>query len=103
MIEGKKESILAEAERVIYGDREKTYGSPGKNLTNIAQLWEMYLRGRGLLDESSSGVFHYDVANMMILLKIARLANNPGHRDSLVDIAGYAALVDRIEQEKSGG
>jgi len=102
MFEPKKESILAEAERVIYGDREKTYGTPGKNLTNIAELWEAYLMGRGLLDVGSSGVLPTDVANMMILLKVARLANNPGHRDSLVDIAGYAALVERIKEEGGG-
>jgi hypothetical protein len=28
---------------------------------------------------------------MLALLKIARLKNSPNHRDSWVDIAGYAA------------
>ena len=32
-----------------------------------------------------------DVASMMIDVKQARLENDPTHRDSWVDIAGYAA------------
>lgn len=89
-------NILQGAEKIIYGDREQTYGDPGKNLQRIAQLWEMYLYGRGLLDESSEGITKDDVAQMMILLKVARLMNQPGHIDSLTDICGYAALIERI-------
>jgi hypothetical protein len=33
---------------------------------------------------------------MMILVKIGRLMHSPTHRDSLVDIAGYAALCGEI-------
>jgi hypothetical protein len=32
-----------------------------------------------------------DVAAMLALLKIARLQQSPNHRDSWVDLAGYAA------------
>ena len=80
-------SILEAAHVVIYGDREDTYGAPGKNLTKIARLWSAYLE---------TDIAPEDVAQMMILMKVARLQNSPGHRDSLVDIAGYAALVERI-------
>ena len=61
-------SILKEANTIIYGDREKTYGHPSKNLETIATMWT------------------------------ARLANNPDHRDSLVDICGYAALIERCDE-----
>lgn len=91
-------NILKEAEKIIYGDREKTYGDPAKNLRAIASLWEMYLYERGVLDQNSDGLRPEDVANMMILLKVARLINDPKHRDSLVDICGYAALVERIQK-----
>jgi hypothetical protein len=37
-----------------------------------------------------------DVAYMMVLLKMARLMQTPGHRDSLVDMAGYAATAARV-------
>jgi hypothetical protein len=90
--------ILEEAHVIIFGDREKTYGNPAKNLENIANLWEMYLRGKGIIDEDCDGLFAQDVALMMILLKTARLINTPDHRDSLVDICGYAALIERIKK-----
>jgi hypothetical protein len=86
-------SVLQEAHTIIYGEREKTYGAPGKNLETIAAFWTNFLGARGLLCSSLSPE---DVAHMMILLKVARLANDPYHRDSLVDVCGYAALSERI-------
>jgi len=80
-------NILDEANSIIYGDREKTYGNPAKNLNNIANFWSVYL------DVEISA---QDVAQMMVLLKLARLINTPNHRDSLVDAVGYLALVERI-------
>lgn len=91
-------TILEEAQEIIYGDREQTYGDPGKNLRNIANLWEMYLHGRGLYDDAADSLRPEDVALMMILLKVARLINTPNHRDSLVDIAGYAALIEKVQR-----
>ena len=89
-------SILEEAKAIIYGDREETYGHPDANMTIIANLWGAYL---------SSPVTVNDVCVMMILLKSARLKNSPEHRDSLVDLAGYAALMERVQdyrKEKLG-
>ena len=92
------ENVLEEAGRIIYGDREKTYGSPSKNLQVIADMWTAYLNGAtdNLLGGRSFEA--KDVAIMMILLKTARLANTPGHRDSIVDICGYAALIERCDE-----
>jgi hypothetical protein len=84
-----KMNILEEAQSIIYGDREKTYGHPAKNLLNIAKLWSIYL---------DKEVTAQDVATMMVLLKIARLKNQPDHRDSLVDSVGYLALIERIKE-----
>ena len=83
-------NVLVEAQKIIYGDREKTYGHPSKNLDCIAQMWNSYLESIG-----DRALTNKDVAIMMVLLKAARLANDPEHRDSLVDICGYAALVER--------
>lgn len=83
-------SVLDEANTIIYGDREKTYGNPSKNLDCIAQMWNSYLESVG-----DRPLTNKDVAVMMVLLKAARLANDPKHRDSVVDICGYAALVER--------
>jgi hypothetical protein len=95
-------SILEEAQTIIWGDREQTYGDPAKNLRAIADLWEMYLHHRGLLDENADSLRIEDVAQMMILLKVARLINTPDHRDSLVDLAGYAGLMERVQSAKAG-
>lgn len=89
-------TALDEAKEIIFGDREQTYGDPAKNLTVIANYWEMYLRSRGMWNEDSEGMFHYDVCRMMSLLKLARLGNSPEHRDSSVDMLGYEALADRV-------
>jgi translation initiation factor 2 alpha subunit (eIF-2alpha) len=86
-----KENVLSEAHRIIYGDREKTYGSPSKNLRVIAEMWNAYLGNEICLTAQ-------DVCVMMILLKAARLKNTPGHRDSTVDICGYAALIERCDE-----
>jgi hypothetical protein len=37
------------------------------------------------------------VGLMMLDLKIARLQKNPGHYDSLVDVAGYAACLSDLK------
>lgn len=80
--------ILEEAHEIIFGERESTYGDPGKNLRIIAAYWSVYL---------DKGITYQDVCNMMVLMKVARLQNTPGHHDSLVDIAGYTALQDRVK------
>jgi hypothetical protein len=90
-------TVLKEAHTIIYGDREKTYGHPSKNLKTIAQMWTAYLVGSGAIT-TENNIGAKDVAVMMILLKSARLANNPDHRDSLVDICGYAALIERCDE-----
>lgn len=36
----------------------------------------------------------------MILLKISRLVGSPGHRDSIVDIAGYARTLELLLEGK---
>lgn len=93
-------SILSEAQSVIYGDREKTYGSPDKNLQVIADLWNAYFHA----NKVSSMFVPFsvdDVCMMMILLKVARLKNQPNHRDSQVDICGYAALMERVQNVRS--
>jgi len=88
-------SVLKEAQTIIYGDREKTYGHPAKNLEAIATMWNAYLKSVG-----DRALTAQDVCVMMVLLKSARLANDPSHRDSSVDICGYAALIERCEEKQ---
>ena len=76
-----REKLLADAKKIVCGERNKQYGSIEDNFGLIANLWTVYT---GVEIEAR------DVANMMILLKIAR-NNQKLHRDNWVDIAGYAA------------
>lgn len=92
--------ILEEAHDTIYGDREQTYGDPGKNLRAIADYWTTYLRSKGLMGADYLLTYD-DVCNMMVLLKVARLGNTPLHHDSMVDACGYMALADRVARGQS--
>lgn len=78
--------ILTEAASLINGERAQQYGDATECFGRIAALWS------ALLDIV---ITPNDVANMMILLKVAR-TRDTYHRDSYVDIAGYAALVEQI-------
>ncbi|MFG1399807.1 DUF6378 domain-containing protein [Roseixanthobacter pseudopolyaromaticivorans] len=62
--------------------RQESYGSPEDNATLIARLWAAIL---------GADVEPYQVALCMAAVKIARLANDPSHSDSWVDLAGYGA------------
>ena len=70
--------ILHAAEMCVCGQREQDYGTPENNFETIAELWETYLR-RACVDEAG-GVYidANDVAMMMALLKIARIAAGGG-------------------------
>lgn len=87
ILDQKRTNIADKAKEIIYGDREQTYGDPGKNIQLIADMWSTYL---------GVPVTQGDVCNMMCLLKIARLKNTPGHEDSMVDLVGYTLLQERI-------
>ena len=78
-----RQAILDEARDAITGEREDAYGGPEESFFAIAKFWSAYLdRYIGL----------HDVAIMLALLKVARIKNSDGqHRDSWVDLAGYAA------------
>ena len=69
-------------------DRGEKYGDVKTNFKQIADFWSLHLRNRhGMSVELTPG----DVASMMILMKLARLAHSPDHKDSMIDVAGYAA------------
>ena len=87
-----REDILTRAMTCVSGDREADYGSPEQNFKTIALFWSVYLQrlGRGYLEDK-------DVAAMLALLKIARIASGHAKADNWVDLAGYAACGGEIE------
>lgn len=91
-------ALLREAEALITGDRNKSYGSPTENFQNIADLWTVQF-GHKLAD--GQGFTAPDVAVAMIHVKQARLMAQP-KRDNFVDIAGYAACGWEAQEATNG-
>lgn len=92
-------SIFTEAERIISGDREGTYGTADDNLRTIAGIWNgllvKFARDAGVTIPNDV-ISAEGVAIMMAGMKLARLAHNPQHRDSQVDTCGYIGLLRKI-------
>jgi uncharacterized protein YmfQ (DUF2313 family) len=91
------QSILAIAEGLVNGQRQQDYGDKLQNFSQISMLWQGYLAMKLGPD---ARITPEDVAMMMMLVKMARLAKSPDHLDSLVDIAGYARCMDMLQIER---
>lgn len=88
-------SILLEAEKIVNGHRRDAYGTPERNFERIALLWNAYFLGK---PNGPLPITPQDTAHLMILLKVARLIESPDHRDSMIDVAGYAACIETMWQ-----
>ena len=86
--------ILDTAKKCVCGDREQDYGSPESNFQTIADLWAVYLQGCGVAIDFLEP---HNVAAMLALLKIARIASGHAKADNWVDLAGYAACGGEIQ------
>ena len=86
------ETILEEAARLTSGDRQRDYAHPLPNHDRIARLWNAHLSNRS---DPHGPITPQNVAEMMILLKLARQGFTP-KRDNLVDIAGYARCMEQM-------
>ena len=90
--------VLATAKKCVCGEREQDYGTPEDNFTTIGLLWSVYLRAAHPELQKIlpiNGIEAKDVAVMMSLLKVARIATGSSP-DSFVDLAGYAACAGEI-------
>lgn len=56
-------------------------------------MWETYIRARCVTAGGGIDILPEDVAIMMALLKIARIASGNYKVDSYIDLAGYAACA----------
>lgn len=74
---------LNQAIGLIDGDREGVYGDPLISHQRIAKLWS------ALLDVEITAA---QVAMMMAAMKLSRLTGSAEHKDSWIDLAGYAGL-----------
>ena len=84
--------LLTEAADIINGDRNIQYGDPIDDFSLTASMWEDYLRRIVVTRNTDGEVFldPHDVAIMMMLVKVSRLAQSPEKKDHWLDIAGYA-------------
>lgn len=84
-----RREAIQEVENCVCRDRQATHGPAESNFAVIAEFWTTHLRTRGLIAPRAR-IESFDVAAMSGLIKSARAAHNPRHRDNWVDLAGYA-------------
>lgn len=82
------DNVLQQADKLIYGDRQKAYGSVSTNFANIAKGWSVIL---------GTEVSAEQVGLCMAWLKIARQVNKP-NIDNLIDAAGYVGCVEKVQK-----
>lgn len=87
----RREEILHGATLAVLQERNNTYGPPTQDFDRTAQI----LNALGLRIVDSTGqaspISSHHVAIIQIAVKLSRLTWNPTHRDSWIDVAGYAA------------
>ena len=78
---------LDAARQAITVDRAATHGDAENTFGLIAAYWSAHL---------DCVVTAGDVAQLMVLFKVARMKANPGHADNYVDAVGYAAIAGEL-------
>ena len=80
------EHLLQQAASIV-DRRRRTYGQPTELFEHVARRWSPVL-----------GVNITPAQAMLCLvdLKVARLAHDPGHLDSIIDIGGYAGCLAEL-------
>jgi hypothetical protein len=86
-------TILDEAAKAVDGERQHVYGHPGEDFKRIAEYWTIHLG-----DRLKSPIRPEDVGFMQMMVKLSRLYHSPNHRDSLIDIAGYARCNEKVQE-----
>ena len=89
----KADEILTCAADLVGGQRNEQHGEKTKNHENIAALWNAYL---GIRHEPGSPLSALDVAQMMVLLKLARTQLGKHNTDNWIDMAGYSGVAGEI-------
>ena len=87
----KADEILLTATDTI-SQRGLSYGHPADNLRDTAMLISAYLQ---------TPIHDYQVAGLMVLLKLARTSQSAQQIDTWVDMASYAALGGQLATEEN--
>jgi hypothetical protein len=74
-------------------DRGQSYGEAKALFDQVARRWSLTLGHDVTADQ---------VVRCMLDLKLARLTVDPTHTDSMVDVAGYAAVLADVTKQSGG-
>jgi hypothetical protein len=67
--------------------RRREYGEPVDLFEQVAARWSLTL---------GTKISPAHVVLCLIDLKLARLGHDPAHADSILDVAGYAAVLEEV-------
>lgn len=96
-LEVKPVPILEEAARITSKDRQQVYGHPKDDFKKTVAMWN------GLFESKLVQPFdERDFCLAMIAVKMSRLQKTPEHRDSLLDIVGYARCYEMVQEVLDG-
>ena len=84
-----REVAIETARALITGDRHRAYGPAERNLQSNADLWSFY---------TDTEIDAVQAANMMALMKIARMKADAKKEDNYFDAIGYLALAYELAQ-----
>lgn len=88
------ESVGAEAERLVNGDRQAAYSHPYDDYLKTAKMWS------GLLAHKlKEDITPEEAVMMMVCLKLSR-EQYKHKRDNLVDGCGYILLIEMIRKKR---
>jgi hypothetical protein len=97
LVEATPKPLLQRAHDTINGARQEDYGDKLQNFSQTAMIWQGLLAHKL---QPHATITADDVALLMIGLKMSRLAKTPMHKDSILDIAGYAGCMDILQEER---
>jgi len=78
----------------IFEERRANYGLAKHHFHEVAKRWSLVL---------GCEVRSHQEVMCLIELKLARLKENPTHLDSIIDIAGYAAVMVEVLHDLDHG
>ena len=82
------EQMLHRAAGII-AERGMAYGDAATSMAAVASRWSITL---------GHPITPAQVVLCLIDLKLTRLQHNPKHQDSICDLAGYAAVLQEVNQ-----
>ena len=82
------EQMLQHAASIL-AERSAAYGDAATSMAAVAARWSITLGGP---------ITPAQVVLCLIDLKLARLAHNSTHQDSVCDLAGYAAVLQEVNR-----